>query len=259
MKNECFITPDGTRLKCILWNRVQSVRGVVQIISGTDDDIAQYNRFARFLNRNGFVVFVSSHRPHNTSDDIYSAIVADELAILHRLKAEFNAPVFLFGYGYGSFITQSLMERTNLCAAGVCMASTGRYSHAFLWSGLTTAWLGKSIWGNNACARFIDFFSPLQGKCFTYGFYYSLFKNLMQINYSACPEMPLLIISGGRDSITLNGRLAMSLYRAYGGDNIENLTLIIYPGAQHELLQGTAHDEVHRDILEFLNGALKRQ
>lgn len=256
MKQEYFTAQDGVRLLCQLWCGDGPVRGVVQIITGTDPDIKQYARFARFLVQNGYAVFVSSHRQEHDTD-IYSAIVSDELEILHYLKTKFNVPVFLFGYGFGSFITQSLMDRTNLCAAGVCMASTGRYSRAFLWAGLSVSWIGQSLWGRDACARFIDFFSPLRDKCFSYGFYYSLFKNLMRLNYISCPDMPLLIISGGRDSYCLNGRLAMSLYRAYGGDNVENLTLIIYPGARHELLHDDNYNDVYRDILEFLDNSLK--
>ena len=294
MKQHIFIADDGKRIVCSVWDNVKKPIGVVQIIHGMDEDVQRYDSFARFLNKNRYIVFGDDHRGHGRTagtikkigktdghTDIFAATVADELGILNYLKRKYRLPVFIFGHGYGSFITQTLLGRTKLCTAGVCMAGSARYSCAMLWVACAVAWVGKTIWGKDACARFIEFWSPVRGilygeatsmsrdtaeikrrqktnsprKCFSYGFYYSLFKNLTHIDFDTCPTMPLLIISGGRDIVSLNGRLARALYNAYNVHDLQNLTLIIYPDARHELLFDLDRETVQNDILEFLNNA----
>lgn len=298
MKQHIFIADDGRRITCSVWDKVKNPIGVIQIIHGMDEDIRRYDAFARFLNANRYIVFGDDHRGHGRTagttknigktggnTDIFAATVADELGILKYLKQKYRLPVLVFGHGYGSFITQTLLGQTKLCTAGVCMAGSARYPCATLWTATAIAWIGKTIWGMDACARFIEFWSPVRGvvhggakcmsrvdteikrhermnnprKCFSYGFYYSLFKNLMRINYDVCPTMPLLIISGGRDIVNMNGRLARALYNAYNVHDLENLTLIIYPDARHELLFDLDRDTVQRDILEFLNDAINKK
>lgn len=298
MKQYTFIANDGQRILCSVWDNVRKPIGVVQIIHGMDEDIQRYDSFARFLNKNRYIVFGDDHRGHGRTagktenigktggnSDVFATTVADELEILKYLKRKYRLPVFVFGHGYGSFITQTLLGKTDLCTAGVCMAGSARYSCAMLWIATAIAWIGKSIWGTDACARFIEFWSPVRGilhgdatymsrdnaeiqrhirtnpphKCFSYGFYYSLFKNLMHIDYDVCPTMPLLIISGGRDIVNLNGRLARALYNAYSVHDLENLTLIIYPDARHELLFDLDRETVQVDILDFFNSAINKK
>lgn len=296
MKEEIFTANDGKRLACTLWDNVKNPVGVVQIIHGMDEHVRRYDRFAKFLNKNGYIAFGDDHRAHgktaadiskigqpNGDKDLFAATVSDELEIMKYLKKKYKKPIFLFGHSYGSFITQRLMEETNLPTAGVCLSGSAKYPMAFLMIATFTAWVGKKLFGPDAPARFIEFFSPIRGKIdggskltrdtaqaaahdadpmrakyFSYGFYYSFFKNLMKLSGDANPETPLLIISGSRDLVSMNSRLAMSLYRAYQGHNMENLTVIIYPDARHELLMETNYNEVQHDILEFFN-SIKRK
>ena len=80
----------------------------------------------------------------------------------------------------------------------------------------------------------------------------------MHLPMEANRKIPLLIISGNRDIVSMNARLARSLYRAYQGQNMNNLILIIYPHARHELLLDTNYADVQNDILGFFNGVLNR-
>lgn len=291
MKEQIFTAQDGKRLVCTLWDNVRRPIGVVQIIHGMDEHVRRYDRFAKFLNKNGYIVFGDDHRAHGKTaasidqigkpdgtEDLFAATVADELEIIKYLKSKYNLPLFLFGHSYGSFITQALMEKTDLAAAGVCLSGSARYPMWALAMARTIAWIGRAMWGPQAPARFIELFSPIRGrsggpsrltrdpvqaaahdadplraKYFSYGFYYSLFSNLMKLHRHACPDMPLLIISGSRDLVSLNSRLSMALYREYQAHDLNNLTVIIYPAARHELLMEINYKEVQNDILEFLN------
>ena len=292
MKEYILKSHDGRKIVCSVWDDVERPIGVVQIVHGMDEDVRRYNRFARFLNRHGYIVFGDDHRAHGRTAgtvekvgktdgdaDVFGATVLDEIQITKYLRKKYKLPVFLFGHGYGSFIAQKLLSQTDLCSAGVCMSAGARYSRAVLWLAWVVAWCGKKLWGADACARFIEFWSPVNGiiagpyqltrdgrenkkrqvmwdahKCFSYGFYYSVFKNLMNLGNDVCAKTPLLIIGGGRDIFTLGGRLSRGLYDVYKRQDLQKLTLIIYPEAKHELLFDLDWRLVQRDILDFYRG-----
>lgn len=291
-----FTARDGKKLICTLWDDVAKPVGVVQIIHGMDEHVGRYDRFAKFLNHNGYIVFGDDHRAHGRTAadiskigqpdgdaDLFASTVSDELAILKYLKKKYKLPVLLFGHSYGSFITQRVIEEPDLAAAGVCLSGSAKYPLAFLAPAAATAFVGMKLFGPNAPARFIEYFSPIRGKSggaskltrdktqsdlhdadpmrakyFSYGFYYSLFKNLIKLSGYVNPDLPILIISGGRDLVSMNSRLATSLYRMYKSENVRNLTIIIYPGARHELLMETNYDQVQRDILKFFNSVTRK-
>lgn len=287
MKEQIFTAHDGKELVCTLWDNVTHPIGVVQIIHGMDEHVRRYDRFAKFLNRNGYIVFGDDHRAHGKTatsigrigkpdgdEDLFAETVTDELEIIGYLKNKYHLPVFLFGHSYGSFITQAIMEKTDLCMAGVCLSGTARYPTWILTIARAIAWIGRTVWGPDAPARFIETFSPIRGsgrltrdavqtakhdadpmraKYFSYGFYYSLFSNLMKLHGNAPADTPLLIISGSRDLVSVNSRLSMALYRKYQEHDLQNLTIIIYPEARHELLLELNYKDVQNDVLEFLN------
>lgn len=293
MKTTEFITSDGTRLYCSLWDDVRNPIGVVQIIHGMDEHVSRYDRFARYLNQNGYIVFGDDHRGHGRTagspdkigktdgdPDMFMSIVSDEYEILKYLCRKYDLPVFLFGHSYGSFITQRLMQKTDLCAAGVCLSGTAKYPRGVLTFARDIAWMGQKLFGPDAPARLIEATLPIRGrhadkyltrdahqaalrdadpmrtKYFSYGFYYSLFKNLLQLTYDIKRNMPLLIISGSRDIVSMNSRLATALYRTYHANDMNNLTIIIYPNARHELLMDTNYADVQRDVLDFFNSII---
>jgi len=297
MRETIFNTRDGQKLVCTIWDKVNNPVGVVQIIHGMDEHIRRYGRFAKFLNKNGYIVFGDDHRAHGktaespshigqvgSNPDIFMATVNDEIQILEHLKNKYKLPVFLFGHSYGSFITQRVMECSDLCAAGVCLSGSARFPTWFLRIGALLAWIGVKTRGANAPAKLLEHFSPIRGtlddgtskltrdkkevakhdadplraKYFSYGFYYSLFHNLIQISYNVDCHMPILIISGGADLVSQNASLANALYKTYQAHNMQNLTIIIYPDARHELLMELNYADVQRDVLDFFNSALNK-
>ncbi len=296
MKEIVFKTTDGQKLICAIWDAVSRPVGVVQIIHGMDEHIRRYDRFAKFLNKNGYIVFGDDHRGHGKTagkisnigrvgniPDIFMATVNDEIEILKYLKAKYKLPVFLFGHSYGSFITQRVMECTNLCAAGVCLSGSAKYPIWLLRLAAMLAWIGVKMHGPNAPAKLLEHFSPIRGphpsggskltrdtaqvsrhdadpmhaKYFSYGFYYSLFHNLIQISYNIDCNSPILIISGGADMVSNNAIFSNALYKTYQAHNMDNLTIIIYPDARHELLMELNYKDVQRDILDFFNSAIR--
>ena len=290
-----FTARDGKKLICSLWDNVPHPIGVVQIIHGMDEHVGRYERFADFLNKHGYIVFGDDHRAHGRTatdiskigmpdgdPDLFASTVADEIAITKYLRKKFKLPVLIFGHSYGSFITQRIIQEPDLAAAGVCLSGTAKYPAALLIPLLVAAFIGEKLFGPDAPARFLEYFSPIRGttknggskltrdtaqaiahdadpfraRYFSYGFYYSLFKNLLKLSGHVNCNLPVLIISGGQDLVSINSRLATALYRIYKSQNTDNVTLLIYPGARHELLMETNYRQIQRDILAFFNSVI---
>lgn len=64
MPEVIFTARDGKHLFCTLWDNVRHPIGVVQIIHGMDEHVDRYDRFAKFMNKNGYIVFGDDHRAH---------------------------------------------------------------------------------------------------------------------------------------------------------------------------------------------------
>ncbi len=237
-----------------IWDNVKRTRGIVQIICHMGCDVKQYNRFAKFLNKNGYVVWANEIK-YKQSDTV-ADIINTEIKTTENLRKKYQKPVFLFGDGFGSIITQQIIAKSKLCTAGVCMSGGVRYPKFMLWLWSKFVWFEKRMRGNNTNVRIPDVLSPntKQNDCITYEMYYSILKSLLKINYNVCCETPLLIIGGGGDIKTLNGRLAKSLYNAYKEQDLQNLTLIIYPDTKRQVLFEQDWAQAQQDILDFLDG-----
>lgn len=66
-------------------------------------------------------------------------------------------------------------------------------------------------------------------------------------------ELPLLVASGDKDPAGGDMAAVHLLVDRYRGFGLRNVTLKAYPGARHEILNETNRDEVHRDIVAWLD------
>lgn len=63
--------------------------------------------------------------------------------------------------------------------------------------------------------------------------------------------LPVFLVAGDRDPVGHQGKGMQALHAAYLRAGLKNLSLKLYPGARHELLNETNRDEVTADLLEF--------
>ena len=66
-------------------------------------------------------------------------------------------------------------------------------------------------------------------------------------------ELPVLIISGAKDPVGMNGRGVLAVSDALVEAGIEP-EVILYPADRHEILNEEDKDKVYGDILKFLKG-----
>jgi alpha-beta hydrolase superfamily lysophospholipase len=113
---DSFNAADGTVVHCRRWPATGPVRAAVQIVHGAAEHSGRYDRFARWLVSRGYAVYAADHRGHGMTRvrsgalgdaglDGWNAIVADEIALAHRIRTRHpGAGLVLFGHSLGSFI-----------------------------------------------------------------------------------------------------------------------------------------------------------
>jgi alpha-beta hydrolase superfamily lysophospholipase len=67
------------------------------------------------------------------------------------------------------------------------------------------------------------------------------------------PDLPILIFSGDADPLAGGGDLTRLVGQRYEQAGLRDLTVLLYPGARHEILNETNREEVTADLLSFLN------
>lgn len=112
---------DSEEIYCTIWDEVEKPRGVVQIAHGMAEYAGRYDRFAKFLNQNGYIVFADDHRAHGRTEPektighrkgfIFGETLKDLVFFHNYLKEKYNLPQIFIGHSYGSFLGQAFYQQ----------------------------------------------------------------------------------------------------------------------------------------------------
>ncbi|OZF29783.1 alpha/beta hydrolase [Rhodococcus sp. 14-2496-1d] len=271
---------DDIEISTYTWTTsADPARGVVQIAHGLAEHGSRYARFAAALNDAGFHVVASDHRGHgesivDTPGDFGAAAFAGLWADIEQLGESLlneypDLPLFLFAHSMGSFAAQHvLIERSDLyegvvlsgsttldiLAAGMADAPAGDLSvfNAAFEHRTGYEWLSRDEAEVDAYVA-----DPLCGFDLPESTVPALFgeadkladpHNLEQIR----SDLPLLITSGTDDPLADGGQLIETLAARYRQAGMSDVTVTLYPGARHEILNETNRDEVTANIIGWL-------
>lgn len=282
MQRSSFTSPvDGLELATYAWD-VDHPRGVVQLAHGLAEHAPRYDRFARALNGAGYSVRGVDHRGHGASiagapgdfgDAGFEGLIADVAAYGESLHGE--VPLFLLAHSMGSFAAQSVLLTHSEQYAGVVLS--GSTALDLLAAGMAEAaseegepagleafnagfehrtgyeWLSRD-------EAEVDLYvaDPLCGFDLPEETVPSLFgaagtladpSTLARIR----SDLPLLVVSGSDDPLAGGGELLEVLGRRYRDAGIADVTVTVYPGARHEVLNETNRDEVTADVVAWLD------
>lgn len=125
---------DGVEIYCRLWDDVEDPKGVIQLLHGMSEHAGRYDRFAKYLNSRGYIVFADDHRAHGLTEtdenrgkhpgNIFKKTLNDELFFREWLQAQFDLPVFILGHSYGSFLAQALAQE-NIDVKAIALLGSG--------------------------------------------------------------------------------------------------------------------------------------
>ncbi len=296
-----FVSFDGKKIFVRTWEDVERPRGVVQIVHGMTEHTARYDAFARFLNERGFIVVADDHRGHGGTDgqtlgwcegDMFADTVRDEGAITDFIKSNYpDLPCILFGFSYGSFLTQSYLGKYGEKLAGAVIAGSSYKKDFEVYLGAAVAALGKAFCGKQKPARLIEKLSfgayakkfddrewlstdaennaryhgdPLCGFTCSHQFYADFFRGLKKLytkKYAAAlpRELPVLIASGADDPVGNMSKGVKKLYRFYTQKaGMRSVSLKLFEGSRHEFLnEAERRDETWNAVLGFFEECCK--
>ena len=221
----------------------------------------------------------------------WERVVADMGTVLDAARRAWpDVPVFLMGHSWGSFLARDLAARRGGDLAGLILLGTGSGVGA-LTRPATAICAGESrLRGPRHPSRLLNAlaFGPYQrhfapnrteadwisrdakevdryvadpwcGFVCTSSFFRDLVAGQGAVNTAshaaAVPaDLPMLLASGDRDPVGAMGRgvqRAATLYRRAG---VREVSVLLYPGGRHELLNETNRDQVTGDILTWIDG-----
>ena len=98
--------------------------------------------------------------------------------------------------------------------------------------------------------------SPYCGFTCTNAFFNDFFTGLTRIhkkkNMEKIPKtLPIFLIAGSEDPVGEYGKSVMDLFEAYKDLGIEKLSMKLYPGGRHEILNEVNKEEVQDDIVNW--------
>ena len=264
MSTETFLSADRcTEIHYHAWLPEGTPRAVLVLFHGMLEHSARYAEFAAALNTQGFAVYAQDHLGHGRS--------------VH--------PENLHGHfadcGGNGFVIRDCLQMLTLAHAAhpqrVAHALTGavarhkgtRHKSDILYKLILGSnnrrchphrsnfdWLSRLP--ENADAFAAD---PLIADNFTAQAYHDMLGGMLT-NYdprrlaTMDTSIPLLILSGDADPIGEYGNGVSRLLNAYQGLGCDDVSMVIYEGARHELLNETNSRQVTADILAWMDAHL---
>ena len=275
---------DELRISTYTWpTTAEPARGVVQIAHGLAEHGSRYARFAGALNSAGFHAIASDHRGHGSSitdtpGDFgaqgFAALWSDIEQLGESLRLDHpNLPLFLFAHSMGSFAAQHvLIERSDLYDGVVLSGST---TLDVLAANMADAPAGDLSVFNSAFEHRTgyEWLTRDEAEVDTYvadplcGF--DLPDTTVPALFTGADELadprklgeirsnlPLLLTSGSDDPLADGGQLIELLASRYREAGLSEVTVKIYLGARHEIVNETNRDEVTSDIIDWLTDRL---
>lgn len=201
-------------------------------------------------------------------------------------------PYFLLGHSMGSFLARTFLIRYHNILAGCIISGTGQQAFALLIAGLAAAGAERLLFGprhqsarlNYLCfgaynrripnhrtpsdwlTRDHDVVEKYMADAVC-GFVPSvaLFSDMLGgIKYigkkkniaNMQKDLPVLFISGAEDPVGDYGIGVKKVYDLFKDAGMSDVTLKMYDGARHEVLNETNKEEVWQDVLEWLNSKI---
>ena len=161
-------THDNTQIFVYAWTDVENPKGIVQIFHGMAEHAGRYERFAKFLNKNGYLVFADDHRAHgktagvvtevgkyNQDSNCFYDTLLDEVLISKKLVEEYKLPLYVFGHSYGSFIAQAYIQDCQVYEKAILCGSALMKDRMDVKFGKMVAKLTAKHKGKDAPARLV--------------------------------------------------------------------------------------------------------
>jgi len=159
---------DNHVISVYCWDKVENPRAVLQIFHGMAEHAGRYDRLAKYLNTQGFVVFGDDHRGHGKTSQLngktgvigkngFYNIVEDEFMITKLLKQKYpNTPIYVLAHSFGSFIGQEYITKYGNQINGLILSGSAAQTGAEFRFAKILASFQVKLFGEEREAKFLD-------------------------------------------------------------------------------------------------------
>jgi alpha-beta hydrolase superfamily lysophospholipase len=259
----------GVRGKIVVRKWEPSIpRRVVVVAHGFGEHSGRYEHVARRLADDGAVVYAPDHHGHGRSDGELGLVTSvdplvDDLTKVIELARSENPDLYVavLGHSLGGLIATRLVQRgghdlSGLVLSGPFIGGNPSIEGLLLMDPIPDVPIDPAVLsrdpaiGDAYAADPLVYHGPLTRPTLE-----AIFGGVEAV---ACGpdfgDLPTLWIHGADDQLAPLEETRRAVYRLTG-DGIEEL---VYPGAQHEILNETNRDEVLDELAGFLDGIQPR-
>ncbi|HEV2547665.1 MAG TPA: alpha/beta hydrolase [Stellaceae bacterium] len=227
--------------------------------------------------------------------DGWATVLGDLWQVTQRIAGDHpERPMVLIGHSMGSFMAQQIISEHGDAFAGVVLSGTGGKPSALAAAGRLIARLERLRLGARGRSQLLQAFSfgafnkpfapartpfdwlsrdaaevdkyiadPLCGFPASVQLWIDLLDALGEVTsprrQARIPKrLPIYVIAGSNDPVGENTKSVRQLLEAYRAAGLERVTHRFYDGARHEVFNETNRDNVTRDLVQWLDGAVAR-
>jgi alpha-beta hydrolase superfamily lysophospholipase len=278
-----FTGRDGAEIVAFRWEPDGAPKAVVQITHGVGEYVRRYHHVAQSLVDAGYAVQGQDHRGHGATAGSEAALgkigaagwteLVRDIGILADLGRQQwpGVPLVLLSHSLGSFATQQFLLDSSDQVDAVAMTGTSVLDMlepaldldadvdlAMFNAGISPArngfdWLSRddgtvdAYLGDPYCGFGLD---PDGMKAMFGGAHPVADADRMAAVRS---DLPLYGAVGAMDPVGGQGALATMLVERYRAAGLTDVSLKVYEGARHEILNETNRAEVIADIVAFFD------
>jgi alpha-beta hydrolase superfamily lysophospholipase len=284
---------DGVEVFCRRWLPAGVPRAGVILVHGASEHSGRYARVAEILQTEGDAVYALDLRGHGRTgtatgpgrigEDGMSGVLDDVDRLLERARSEVgDRPLVLLGHSMGSVVVQAYVVRGPSRVSGYVLSGTMGPTEgteeflAGLRAALDAGMADEPLdaltgFGDTSARTSYDWLSrdaeevdkyiadPLcgDGNPLTYGYVAAMLETIAEVMEPAAiaripPRLPVLLLTGDADPVSENATHVRELERRLRDAGLD-VDAKYYAGARHEVLNETNRDEVHRDLVEWLD------
>ena len=262
---------DGAGLAGFRWSAPGKPKAAIQLAHGAGEHAMRYFDVLKPIVEAGYVVYAADHRGHGMTSGMTglgdfgpggAPAAVDDMAVLMRLIAEREPglPRILFGHSMGAMFSQAwVLEHSELIDALVLSGTAGpapiraesinaRFEPArtpYDWLSRDPAEVDKYV---------ADPFCGIRFKADSQASFMTLRERRLDAGTLARIKrgLPVYIFVGDADPINDDLKRLTPLVDAYRAAGLD-VTLKVYPGGRHEMLNETNRDEVVADLRDWLD------
>jgi alpha-beta hydrolase superfamily lysophospholipase len=267
-----YTAADGTRIAAFRWAADVAPRGVIQIAHGAGEHSLRYLEPLTPIIEAGYIVYSADHRGHGETAGPEglgdfgpggAAAAIEDMAVLSRLirEREPGLPLILMGHSMGAMFSEAyLIDHSTLIDALVLSGTAGPgplppgdLNAGFADRRTDYDWLSRD---EAQVDQYIA--DPMCGIRFTDASRDSFMALRERPIVGAAlaevrKDLPIYVFVGEDDPINMKLARITPLIEGYKAAGLADVTLKVYPGGRHEMLNETNRAEVVADLRAWLD------